>query len=66
VVDTYAFCLLHNHFHLLIGCKQDLSGSRLPRQTFSNLFNAYAKSINIAYQRTGLVFERPFKSNGFW
>jgi putative transposase len=25
------------------------------------LFNAYAKAINKAYQRTGPVFERPFK-----
>jgi putative transposase len=67
VADTYAFCLLPNHFHLLIEVKQDLtglknlSGLRNPSQAFSNLFNAYAKSINIAYQRTGPVFERPFK-----
>lgn len=67
VADTYAFCLLPNHFHLLIEVKQDLacslnlSGLRPPSQAFSNLFNAYAKSINIAYQRTGPVFERPFK-----
>ena len=61
MVDTYAFCLLPNHFHLLIESKQGRSGSRSPSQAFSNLFNAYAKSINIAYQRTGPVFERPFK-----
>ena len=61
VADTYAFCLLPNHFHLAIEVKQDLSGLRPPSQAFSNLFNAYAKAINIAYQRTGPVFERPFK-----
>jgi REP element-mobilizing transposase RayT len=69
MADTYAFCLLPNHFHLLIEVKQnrDLtgltnpSGLKSPSQAFSNLFNAYAKAINIAYQRTGPLFERPFK-----
>jgi putative transposase len=67
VADTYAFCLLPNHFHLLIEVKQvkaglsNPPGPRSASQAFSNLFNAYAKSINIAYQRTGPVFERPFK-----
>ena len=67
IADTYAFCLLPNHFHLLIEPKQNLkgltnlSGLKPPSQAFSNLFNAYAKSINIAYQRTGPLFERPFK-----
>jgi REP element-mobilizing transposase RayT len=67
VADTYAFCLLPNHFHLLIEVKQvkaglsNPPGQRSASQAFSNLFNAYAKSINIACQRTGPVFERPFK-----
>ncbi|PKQ60997.1 hypothetical protein BZG02_17010 [Labilibaculum filiforme] len=30
-------------------------------QHFSNLFNAYSKYINSKYQRTGSLFERPFK-----
>jgi putative transposase len=59
--DTFAFCLLPNHFHLLIEVKQDLTGLKAPSQAFSNLFNAYAKAINKAYQRTGPVFKRPFK-----
>lgn len=32
-----------------------------PRRQFNNLFIAYAKAINKAYQRTGALFERPFK-----
>ena len=32
-----------------------------PSQYFSNFFNAYARGVNIATQRTGAVFERPFK-----
>jgi putative transposase len=41
---------------------RDLSGlsERLPSQKFANLFNAYAKSINKSYGRSGALFERPF------
>ena len=31
-----------------------------PSQAFSNLFNAYARAFNRAYQRTGALFQRPF------
>ncbi len=46
MADTYAFCLLPNHFHLLGEIKsltgfQDLSGFKTASQAFSNLFNAY-------------------------
>ena len=67
VADTYAFCLLRNHFHLLVEVKenltglQDLSGLKSASQSFSNLFNAYAKAINKGYGRTGPLFERPFR-----
>ena len=64
-VDTYAYCLLRNHFHLLVRIK-DLSGQepKPPHQYFSNFFNAYTKSINKAYGRTGALFERPFRRIG--
>jgi putative transposase len=69
--DTYAYCLLRNHFHFLVRIKtveeQELTGledlSALPRkpsQQFSNLFNAYAKAFNKTYHRTGTLFQRPF------
>ena len=32
-----------------------------PSRAFNNLFIAYAKAFNKAYQRTGALFERPFK-----
>lgn len=57
VADTHAFCLLRNHFHLLVRI-QDQTG--LPSQAFSNFFNAYVKAINKAYGRTGALFQRPF------
>jgi hypothetical protein len=43
----------------------DLSGLnhrvKEPHQYFSNCFNAYARGVNIAVERTGALFERPFK-----
>ena len=73
VADTYAYCLLRNHFHLLVRIKTEeeqnpqtfgvcLPTPKVlnPSQQFSNWFNAYAKAMNKAYGRTGSLFERPF------
>jgi putative transposase len=65
VAETFAYCLMPNHFHLLIRTrKPDLTGLekpvRSPSQAFSNLFNAYTKAVNEAYGRSGALFERPF------
>jgi putative transposase len=63
--DTYAYCLLRNHFHFLVRIRDtaemdDPSDSREPSQRFSNLFNAYAKAFNKARGRTGALYQRPF------
>jgi putative transposase len=63
VADTYAYCLMKNHFHFLIQIKEDLSGLENLTglsQPFSNFFNAYARAFNRAYGRTGALFQRPF------
>jgi len=64
IADTFAYCLLRNHFHLLLRIKQTSQvsdGSKFkPSQYFSNLFNAYTKAINKAYGRTGSLFEERF------
>ena len=71
VADTFAYCLLPNHFHLLVRIKtadeqmqnqKNPASSRVlkPSQQFSNLFNAYTKAINKTYHRTGSLFEHPF------
>lgn len=64
-VDTYAYILMGNHFHLLarIRLYEELPidlRTRHPSQAFSNLFNAYARYYNRKYGRTGTLFERPF------
>jgi REP element-mobilizing transposase RayT len=79
IAETYAYCLLKNHFHAAVYIKnqedltrdltgfQNLSGlnanSKIkePSQYFSNLFNAYTRGVNLATQRTGALFERPFE-----
>jgi len=62
IADTYAYCLLRNHFHFLVRLKdfKEVEGQKEPSQYFSNLFNAYAKTINLTYDRTGSLFQRPF------
>ncbi|MCX7840278.1 MAG: hypothetical protein N2559_12625 [Anaerolineae bacterium] len=79
VAETYAYCLLRNHFHFLVrirteqelvtlnpkgraGTKsfQNPAGLPNPSQQFGNLFDAYAKAINKAYNRTGSLFQHPF------
>ncbi len=67
IANTYAYCLMKNHFHLLVQMKpeKDLTSfenlSSMNSKQFSNLFNAYTKTINNTYQRTGSLFEKPFK-----
>jgi len=63
-VDTFAYCLLPNHFHIAIRV-QNLTGfknlSGFISQQFSNFFNSYTKSFNKQQDRRGALFERPFK-----
>ncbi|WPR70570.1 hypothetical protein SLW70_11565 [Flavobacterium sp. NG2] len=72
IAETYAWCLLKNHFHLLVRIKSleemvllqesfELKKIIPPHQSFGNLFNAYTKSINKSFNRHGALFERPFK-----
>jgi REP element-mobilizing transposase RayT len=63
VAETYAYCLLCNHFHLMVRINDCQSSKdwQSSSRAFSNLFSTYTKAINKAYQRTGSLFEKPFK-----
>lgn len=75
VVETYAWVLMPNHFHLLVRLKskeeivksldltgfENLSGLKPTHQYFSNLFIAYTRAFNIRFGLRGALFERPFK-----
>ena len=57
--EILAYCLLKNHFHLLIRICDDVEIKKTS-QAFSNFFNAYAKAINKTYGRTGSLFQDRF------
>ena len=59
VALTFAYSLQPNHFHFLIFIKENTTETEISK-AFSNHFNAYAKSINKAYNRTGSLFQERF------
>ena len=65
IAETFAWCLMKNHFHFLIRIKEvneiKTAIKIQPSQSFSNLFNAYTKAFNKKYHRHGALFERPFR-----
>ena len=65
IAETYAWCLMKNHFHFLVRIKDlnEIESEKkiLPSQSFSNLFNAYTKAFNKSYTRHSALFERPFR-----
>lgn len=79
VATTYAYCLLKNHFHLLVRTKSEeeilrnlvdvkdlVDVNHKPvsfyiSNQFAKLFNSYTQSINKANNRTGGLFETPFR-----
>ena len=54
---VYAYCLMDNHFHLIIKVTNETNIT----QQFSNMFNSYAKAYNKEQSRTGSLFEKHFK-----
>jgi REP element-mobilizing transposase RayT len=70
VLETFAYALLKNHFHLLVYIKENVSVHKNNGQgavhlnaskQLSHFFNSYAQSINKASNRTGPLFESPFE-----
>ncbi len=57
-VAVYTYCLMDNHFHVVIKIVDD---EKIVTQSLSNLFNAYAKAFNKQNDRTGSLFEKYFK-----
>lgn len=70
-LETYSFCLLPNHFHLLVRVKDQnparvLNSGRviMPKDIslkFSHFFNSYSQSINKQQSRHGSLFEKPYR-----
>ncbi len=72
-IDVIAYCLIPNHFHLLVNIKEKEKipvkllkrGGNEPEKlinaAFSNFFNSYAKSFNNVHKRKGRLFLYSFK-----
>jgi len=58
LVDSVAYCLMPNHYHMLI--KQCMEGG--VSKYLSKLNNGYTKYFNIRWDRSGHLFEYRFKS----
>ena len=57
-ISVFAYCLMNNHFHLVIKLNDE---ENMVTQTFSNFFNSYVKAVNKENDRTGSLFEKHFK-----
>lgn len=57
IADIYAYCLMPNHFHLLVRFK-DATGITHTKlmQPFKNLLNSYTKAFNKRNNRRGALF----------
>ena len=71
-VDTLAYCLLDNHFHLIVRIKNSFpllhdlgdglhSSECVVNKQFAKLFNSYTQSYNLLTKRSGALFEKTFK-----
>lgn len=70
VMDTFAYALLKNHFHLLVYIKENVpvpkhNGDGLmllnASKQLSHFFYSYSQSVNKASKRTGPLIESPFR-----
>jgi REP element-mobilizing transposase RayT len=63
--DLFAYCLLPNHFHLLLRFHAppdpEPAGYRQPSRVLADMLNAYARAFNLDHGRVGAVFQRPFR-----
>ncbi|MCD1117697.1 hypothetical protein [Chryseobacterium turcicum] len=71
--EIYAYCLMPNHFHFILKTKSEIDYSSgfkekglhseecFYSKMLSKFISSYTQSFNKVYQRTGPVFESPFK-----
>jgi len=58
LIEVISYCLMPNHFHLLIRQQKDGGIAHF----MSKLSNSYTKYFNTKYQRVGALFQGSFKS----
>src|SRR4051794_3869839 len=60
--DIWSYCLMPNHFHLLVEIKESSTGEAFSKG-MSDCCNSYTKWLNVVTKRKGNLFMRPFKRN---
>jgi len=69
-MDMYSYCLLPNHFHMLIKSKSEVvlnscniikSSNELITSQFRKFFQSYSQTFNRSYDRIGSLFMQNFK-----
>jgi len=58
LVDILCYCLMENHFHLLL--KENIDGGI--STYIHRLLTSYSRYFNVKYKRSGSLFVHPFKS----
>ena len=61
-MDIWCYCLMPDHFHLLISIREKSTGKEISK-AISDCCNAYTKWLNAIKRRKGNLFMRPFKRN---
>jgi REP element-mobilizing transposase RayT len=76
VAETYSYCLMPNHFHILIRIKDEsqlirvfpkfktlekLEQNNFISKQFANFFSSYTQSFNKKYNRKGSLFIKNFQ-----
>ena len=57
-VTVIAYCLLPNHYHWLVRQDGQIPVGKVP----ARVFGSYSQAFNRAYERTGTLFEGPYKA----
>jgi putative transposase len=56
-LSVIAYCLMPNHYHLLVRQDGDNRAGLLPQR----VFNSYSKAYNKRYQHSGTLFQGPYQ-----
>lgn len=59
--DIICYCLMPNHFHLMIQVKPNTEGTTLNNE-IAIMLRSYARAINIQEDRTGSLFQQKTKA----
>lgn len=73
--EIYAFCLMQNYFHFILKAKSEIgedlikfkqtkglhSEESIYSKAIAKLISSYTQSFNKVYQKSGSLFESPFK-----